>query len=118
MKEPVSTDGAVAPTASRKPKFDPMTIRPENVSIECWMDWCQYRKEIRKPLTARMCQQQAKALAGHPSPDAVLNQSIANGWTGIFPDKVSTPAQSRHHGFDRRDYTEGLNLREDGTHGF
>lgn len=78
--------GASAKPASRK--FDPLTARPANVSPEAWADWCQHRREIRKALTAKTCEQQAKALAGHSAPDAVLRQSIANGWTGIFPDKV------------------------------
>lgn len=93
MKEPVSTDGAVAPTASRKQKFDPMTAKPANVSVECWMDWCQHRREIRKPLTAASCRHQAKQLEAHPNPDHVLNLSIANGWTGLFPEKVNAISQ-------------------------
>ena len=32
-----------------------------------------------------------------------------------FPS--SKPAQGRHHGFDERDYFDGLTLREDGTYG-
>lgn len=78
---------------SKKPardKFDPMTAKPENVSAKAWADWCQFRREIRKPLTATMCKQQAKVLEGHYDPDAVLAVSITNGWTGIFPEKVAT----------------------------
>jgi hypothetical protein len=73
-----------------KGKFDPLTAKPENVSEKAWSDWCQHRKEIRKPLTAKSCEQQAKALVGHPNPDQVLSTSISNGWTGIFPDKVTS----------------------------
>lgn len=114
--------GAAAPAASRKPRFDPLNAKPDNVSAEAWSDWCQYRREIRKPLTAKMCEQQGKALAGHPAPDEVLRQSIGNGWTGIFPEKVIgksnvTPI-SRHHGFADRDYTTGLKDNGDGTYGF
>lgn len=112
--------GAVAPAKSSK--FDPLTAKPENVSDKSWADWCQHRKEIRKPLTAKSCEQQAKALIGHPTPDQVLATSIANGWTGIFPDKVANNVhpfpQSRHTGFAERDYSAGLIEREDGTHGF
>ncbi len=74
--------------------FDPLTAKPENVSISAWADWCQHRKEIRKPLTAKTCEQQAKVLAGHPAPDAVINQSISNGWTGLFPEKVLPGAKA------------------------
>ncbi|MCF5715521.1 Pyocin large subunit-like protein [Pseudomonas tremae] len=78
--------GAGAPAKSAK--FDPLTAKPANVSDKAWADWCQHRKEIRKPLTAKSCEQQAKALLGHGDPDKVLANSISNGWTGIFPEKV------------------------------
>lgn len=119
LKEAVKTEGASALPASRKVKFNPLTAKPSNVSAEAWAEWCGHRQEIRKALTARMCEQQAKALINHPNPDAVLRQSIANGWTGIFPDKVTgAPAMSRHTGFDDRDYTSGLTEREDGSYAF
>lgn len=120
IKEP---KGAVAdaPAAPKKaPKFDPMTAKPANVSAAVWADWCQHRKEIGKRLTKTTCDRQAKTLAGHHAPDAVINQSISNGWTGLFPEKVLPGAQangsSRHHGFNDKDYTSGLKRREDGSY--
>ncbi len=92
--------GASALPASRKVKFNPLTAKPSNVSTEAWAEWCGHRQEIRKALTARMCEQQAKALINHSNPDAVLRQSIANGWTGIFPDKVGMPHTSAGPNFD------------------
>jgi DNA-binding PadR family transcriptional regulator len=101
------------------PKFDPLTAKPENVSVEVWADWCQHRKEIHKPLTAKSCEQQAKALANHTAPDLVLTLSISNGWTGIFPDKTVSPVHplptSRHSGFDTRDYKAGTKENANGT---
>jgi DNA-binding PadR family transcriptional regulator len=108
--------GANAPGKSSK--FNPLTAKPENVSVEVWGDWCQHRKEIHKPLTAKSCEQQAKALANHPAPDSVLSLSISNGWTGIFPDKAVIPAPlptSRHSGFDTRDYKAGTKENANGT---
>lgn len=94
------------------PKFDPLTACPPNVSSSVWADWCQHRKEIRKPLTAKACEQQANKLANHPDPDEVLRKSITNGWTGIFPDSVGgrlarNGQQGRHHGLDQIDYSSG-----------
>lgn len=110
--------GADAPAKSGK--FDPLTAKPVNVSDKAWADWCQHRKEIRKPLTAKSCEQQAKSLEGHAAPDQVLALSIANGWTGIFPEKskgnVHQFPASRHTGFADRDYTAGLIRREDGSY--
>ncbi|HDS1682152.1 TPA: helix-turn-helix domain-containing protein [Pseudomonas putida] len=86
-------------------KFDPLTACPANVTPSVWADWCQHRKEIRKPLTATTCAKQAKTLAGHHAPDAVINQSISNGWTGLFPEKVLPGAQQgqRRNGPDFND---------------
>ncbi|BBP51223.1 hypothetical protein PHLH3_08490 [Pseudomonas sp. St386] len=119
-KEQDQKQGAGAPAKSSK--FDPLTAKPENVSEKAWADWCQHRKEIRKPLTAKSCEQQAKSLLGHSAPDQVLATSIANGWTGIFPEKAvgnvhQFPA-SRHTGFEGRDYKAGLTARGDGTYDF
>lgn len=81
-------------TASRKvSKFDPLTACPANVTPAVWADWCQHRREIRKPLTKTSCERQAAQLAKHHAPDAVINQSISNGWTGLFPEKVLPGAQ-------------------------
>lgn len=85
--------GACAPRAAKAERFDPLTARPSNVSPDAWGDWCQHRREIRKPLTPASCRHQAKQLADHPNPDHVLNLSIANGWTGLFPEKVHASSQ-------------------------
>ena len=86
--------GAKAPSRSKTEKFDPVAVKPENVSAQTWIDWCQHRREIKKPLTATTCAKQAKTLAGHHDADAVINQSISNGWTGLFPEKVLPGAKA------------------------
>ena len=99
---------ADAPAAPKKAqKFDPMTAKPANVSTAVWADWCQHRREIGKRLTKTTCDRQAKTLAGHHAPDAVINQSISNGWTGLFPEKVLPGAQQcqRRNGPDFDDTT-------------
>lgn len=111
--------GASAP--ARRAKFNPLTARPGNVSAEVWAEWCQFRKEIGKPLTETMCSQQERTLADHHAPDDVLRLSIGNGWIGIFPNRIQptgATTQSRHTGFDNRDYTDGLIDNGDGTYGF
>ena len=77
-----------------------MTAKPESVSDQTWQDWCQHRAEIKRPLTATTCAKQAKTLAGHNDPDAVINQSISNGWTGLFPDKVVAGGRTVGNGPD------------------
>lgn len=54
-----------------------------------------YRREIKKPLTKRSAVAMANKIRGHADPDAVLNESIANGWQGVFPDKVKSTQSAR-----------------------
>jgi len=64
-------------------------VPPEWVPVEAWRDYVEMRVRVRKPMTAR-----AKELAvielgklrdqGH-EPKAVLEQSVARSWAGLFP---------------------------------
>lgn len=89
-----------------KNKFDPKLAKPSNVSDEVWLDWVTFRKEIRKPLTETTCKQLAKKLANCSDADAVLCNSIANGWQGIFPERIGTPFKksNTHVGFADKQY--------------
>lgn len=51
-----------------------------------WIEWEQYRKEKRQKLTPSTAKKQMQFLAGRAGPEAVaiINQSITNGWTGLF----------------------------------
>ena len=107
IKEPKASVADAPATAKKAPKFDPLTCKPANVSGAIWADWCQHRKEIGKRLTKTSCERQAAQLAKHPAPDAVINQSISSGWTGLFPEKVLPGAQQgqRRSGPDFDDTT-------------
>ncbi|HBR2002815.1 TPA: helix-turn-helix domain-containing protein [Klebsiella pneumoniae] len=72
----------------KKTSFDPVRLKPENVSDEVWQDWAKFRRETRKPLTETTCAYQAKQLAGHQNADEVIRRSIAGGWQGLFPERV------------------------------
>jgi len=107
IKEPKASVADAPAAAKKAPKFDPLTCKPANVSDSIWADWCQHRKEIGKRLTKTSCERQAAQLAKHHAPDAVINQSISNGWTGLFPEKVLPGAQQgpRRNGPDFSDTT-------------
>ena len=64
---------------------------------EAWARWCAYRKEVRKKLTKSTAEGQIKLL-GKLEPQviiATIENSITNGWQGLFPDKVSvSPAHT------------------------
>lgn len=105
--------GAKAPSRTKAAKFDPVTAKPESVSDQTWQDWCQHRAEIKRPLTATTCAKQAKTLAGHHDPDAVINQSISNGWTGLFPDKVVAGGRTVGNGPDFYDQSWRTDTSDD-----
>jgi hypothetical protein len=56
---------------------------------EKWAEWEQHRKEIKKKLTPLTAKKQIKLLSNYiPIYDLIIEQSIQNGWTGLFPEKV------------------------------
>ena len=115
VKEPVKEPVAKAPSRkkSKAEKFDPLDMKPLNVSATVWADWCQHRKEIRKQLTKTTCERQAKTLAGHHWPDAVIIQSISNGWTGLFPEKVVAGGRTVGNGPDFYDQSWRADTSDD-----
>ena len=60
------------------------------LDLQAWEQWVQYRKEIRKPLKQASIPAAQEALAAFGSDQqAVVKQSIANGWQGLFDLKRS-----------------------------
>ena len=57
--------------------------------IKAWSEWIAFRKEIKKKMTPTIQEKQLKKLSEY-SPGvaaAMLEQSMVNGWTGLFPIK-------------------------------
>lgn len=62
------------------------TELPVWVKKEVWEKWENYRKEIKKKLTPLMVKQQLIFLEQHKEiHDKIIEKSIQNGWTGLFP---------------------------------
>jgi hypothetical protein len=56
------------------------------LNLDAWDLWLRYRKEIRKPLKTLSQEFAAKKLASFgPDQMLVVEQSIENGWQGLFP---------------------------------
>ena len=68
---------------------------PIEIAID---DFKEFRKKIKKPMTDRAVELLVDKLNKLASDDetkiAILNQSIVNGWQGIFPLKEDTQRQS------------------------
>jgi hypothetical protein len=67
------------------------------IGIRGWDDWVEFRKEIRKKLTPASIRKQVELLENYPPAEqqAVINQSIQNGWTGLFPLKGNGNGRSK-----------------------
>lgn len=68
---------------------------PDDLDADAWNRWQDYRTQIRKPLKPASIPAAQRALAAFGSEQAaVIEQSIANGWQGLFPLKTSGASQT------------------------
>ncbi|MFG6654965.1 replication protein [Scandinavium sp. M-37] len=102
------------PKSPKAAVFDPTVVDlPEWLSASVWSSWVAYRRDLKKPIKSQQTVTQAINLLdrcrcnGHP-PEEIINQSIANGWQGLFEpkgDKQPARAQSRiTENFASKDY--------------
>lgn len=78
------------------PETVPDEPPPSNLNVEAWHRWVQYRKQIRKPIhPASWLGAQRKLAAFGTDQATVVEQSIANGWQGLFPLKTDGKPKSR-----------------------
>jgi len=58
---------------------------PQWLNKEAWAEWVQFRKEIKKKLVQTTINRQLKFLEKHKDTHVlILEQSIQNGWQGLF----------------------------------
>lgn len=69
------------------------TIHAPGLNLTAWKMWIEYRKEIGKKLKPASVKTAQKKLAAFGADQIqVVEQSIANGWTGLFA--VKSPSKS------------------------
>jgi len=89
---------------SKETSKEPEYSLPEELNTPefeaVWNEWIAYRKEIKKKMTTRTINMQFKKLSGYPVGTAIamIEQSIANGWQGIFELK-----EKRNNGEVKKD---------------
>lgn len=68
--------------------------------LTAWEEWEKHRVEIKKKLTPSTAKKQIQFLGGRAGPEiiAIINQSITNGWTGLFELKNNTNARTTNQG--------------------
>lgn len=93
MSHPIPESGI----RKKKPPLPPLFALPPSVDPSIWAEFEAHRKEIGKPLTDRARGTNAKVLAHLPVDlqRAVVETTISNGWTGLFPQKVNGHATHR-----------------------
>lgn len=64
----------------------PSTTTPPGLDFSAWTRWVEYRSAIRKPIRPPSILAAQRKLATYgPDQGDVVDQSIANGWQGLFP---------------------------------
>ena len=76
----------------RPAAFDPLSLElPAWLPRELWADWCQHRREIKKPLTQLAAKKSISSLDGYRKkgypPETVIDHSIASNYQGLFSPK-------------------------------
>ncbi|HBS6449682.1 TPA: replication protein [Klebsiella pneumoniae] len=85
------------PKPPRAVSFDASAVQlPDWLSAEIWSSWVAYRRDLKKPIKSQQTVTQAINLLDRCrlngySPDEIINQSIANGWQGLFEPKGAKP---------------------------
>ncbi|HHM0877792.1 TPA: replication protein [Klebsiella pneumoniae] len=85
------------PKSPRAVSFDASAIQlPDWLSAEIWSSWVAYRRDLKKPIKSQQTVTQAINLLDRCrlngySPEEIINQSIANGWQGLFEPKGARP---------------------------
>ncbi|HCD4405460.1 TPA: replication protein [Klebsiella pneumoniae] len=81
------------PKSPRSVSFDALAVQlPDWLSAEIWSSWVAYRRDLKKPIKSQQTVTQAINLlerckcSGY-QPEEIINQSIANGWQGLFEPK-------------------------------
>ena len=89
-----------------KARFNPLDVDlPNWLYPAVWREWFQYRTESKKPMKSMLTVTKAIKLLSQyrdagDNPAEVINQSIANGWQGLFrvkaPGRALTPINAGH----------------------
>ncbi|EKM0362194.1 replication protein [Cronobacter turicensis] len=89
-----------------KARFNPLDVDlPDWLDPAVWREWVQYRAENKKPIKSMLTVTKAIKLLSQfrdsgDNPAEVINQSIANGWQGLFRVKATgralTPVNAGH----------------------
>lgn len=77
------------------------------INQQAWEEWLEYRKAKKKPVSDLAAKKQFKVLAlyTHEVQQKIIDQSIMNDYTGLFPPKHEYEKDNRS--------TRGRSIEED-----
>jgi len=112
---PIQSNPNPNPNTTRQSESNPACAELSDLD-RAIKDYCDYRKKIRKPMTDKavklMYSELDKLATDDRTKIAILEQSIVNGWTGIFPLKNPLPIAPQQQTVStvrlvrKEDYTE------------
>ncbi|MCE0854007.1 replication protein [Pseudomonas asiatica] len=103
---------------------------PHQVPEQLLTDWLAQRKAKKAAVTATVWStvnaELAKCAEAGISASVAITEALSAGWQGFkaqwvinrIRDSRQPAAQSRHHGFQHIDYTQGMTARGDGSYDF
>lgn len=85
-----------APDAHNTPIDTPIFI-----NSEAWEEWIEYRRQSKKKMTPATVKKQHGLLSQYSKPiqQQIINNSIQNGWAGLFPPKEQGNGANRPGGY-------------------
>lgn len=86
-------------TQTKREERAPAREPPPGLNLPAWQTWEAYRVEIRKPIKPASILAAQRKLAGYGADqNAVVEQSIAQGWTGLFALKPDGSPKAKANG--------------------
>jgi hypothetical protein len=72
----------------------------QGLVLKAWDEWIQYQKEKKRKLTPTTVKKQVQFLGGRGDPEIIqiINNSITNGWVGLFELKKGNNGTTNNRG--------------------
>lgn len=101
-KEHVAKNCNVSSKAEKKSTIELPDALQTPEFLAAWEEWQSYRKQKRKTMTESTIKKQIEFLASIGVQDAIIsiNESIKNGYTGLFQVKQAARNNNDNNGFD------------------
>lgn len=97
-------------TVQKPKKEEEVEVIPNCIDISKWEEWKNYKKEKKQKLTkstaGKQLQNLQKWYLEGQDPNEIIDNSISNGWAGLFPLKQQKPTFNNQYAKTKPDYLE------------